>query len=674
MGKSFKLISSFKPSGDQPEAIRQLTENLKKDIKDQVLLGVTGSGKTFTMACVIEKINRPTLVLAPNKTLAAQLYAEFKNLFPENRVEYFVSYYDYYQPEAYVASRDLYIEKESSINEQIDRMRHAATFALLEREDVIIVSSVSCIYGLGSPEAYEKMVFSFVSGQEMIRDQFLRELAKIYYKRDDDLERGTFRVRGDVVDVFPPYEEARFLRVEFFGNYVDKISYNDVLTNGSLEVLDKASIYPASHYVTPEEKIKEAIKSIREELRERISFFNEQVRFVESERIQKRTLNDVDMISEIGFCSGIENYSRHLTGKKPGEPPPTLLDYFPKDFLVFVDESHMGVPQLGGMYRGDRSRKTSLVEHGFRLPSALDNRPLSFEEVKKIFDRVVYVSATPGPYELEKSKGLVTEQIIRPTGLLDPVITKQKAVNQVEDLLQRIKKRIKKNQRTLVTTLTKKSSEELTEYYESLGLKVKYLHSDIDSVERTEIIKDLREGVFDVLIGINLLREGLDLPEVSLVAILDADKEGFLRSERSLIQTMGRAARHEEGEVIIYADEETESIKKAIRETERRRKIQDDFNKKHKITPKSVKKKIYGNLLEIFADIPKSEKKKEIQIHESWEKDFKSLRKKIGELKKEKKKAVRSLDFEKAAKARDEIKRLQFLELQLLEGGADRKK
>lgn len=561
--KKFQLKSPYKPSGDQPRAIAEILQHFAQGQKHQVLLGVTGSGKTYTMGQVIAQMNRPTLVLAHNKTLAAQLYAEFKELFPHNAVEYFVSYYDYYQPEAYVPSTDTYIEKDASINEQIDRMRHSATRSLLERNDVIIVSSVSCIYGLGSPEAYQGMLVQLRVNQEIKRDDLLRELVRIQYQRQAaDFYRGTFRVRGDVVEVFPAYEEERVLRIELLGPYVESLTWVDPVTGRRLEELEVATIYPASHYVTTEERLKAAVGEIRDELRARLQYFQQQMKFLEAQRLESRTLMDIEMIEQMGFCPGIENYSRFLTGRKPGEPPPTLIEYFPQDFLCFIDESHVTIPQIGGMYRGDFMRKSTLVEHGFRLPSALDNRPLKFEEFERLVDKVVYVSATPGDYELKKSGGLIVEMINRPTGLLDPEVIVRPAHGQVDDLLAEIRQTIKKKERVLVTTLTKKGAEDLTQYLTGLGIKVKYLHSDIDTIERVEILRDLRLGVFDVLVGINLLREGLDLPEVSLVAILDADKEGFLRSERSLIQTIGRAARNQHGRVILYADRVTESMKK----------------------------------------------------------------------------------------------------------------
>lgn len=626
------------------------------------------------MANLIEKLNRPTLIMAPNKTLAAQLYAEFKDLFPENAVEYFVSYYDYYQPEAYVPSSDTFIEKDSAINEQIDRMRHSATKALFDRRDVIIVSSVSCIYGLGSPEAYEGMMIHVVSGTDMKRDHFLRELVRIQYQRNDiDFHRGHFRVRGDIVEVFPPSEEDRALRIEFFGDFVDTITWVDPLRGKVLEELDQVAIYPGSHYVNSEEKAKLAVETIRDELRERIQHFQNEMKYLERERIEQRTLYDLEMIQEMGTCPGIENYSRHFTGRESGAPPPTLVEYFPEDFLTILDESHVTVPQIGGMYRGDRARKMTLVEHGFRLPSALDNRPLNFQEFENLMNQVLYVSATPGEYELKKSEGVVVEQIIRPTGLLDPEVEVRPVQFQVDDLLAEIRKRTERNERVLITTLTKRTAEELTSYYESLGVKVKYLHSDIDTLERTEIIRDLRLGIFDVLVGINLLREGLDIPEVSLVAITDADKEGFLRSERSLIQTIGRAARNANGQVILYADKITQSMRKALDETSRRRQIQTDFNKAHGITPRSVEKKVSQGLLDLYGMSPqlKDEKGGAKALRsplKEYESDPKKLTKEILTLRKKMKKASDGLDFEEAARIRDEIKRLEVLQLTVLEG------
>lgn len=674
----FKLKTEYVPSGDQPRAIEDLVQNIKRGSHHQTLLGVTGSGKTFTMANVIQQMNLPALVLAPNKTLAAQLYGEFKDLFPENAVEYFVSYYDYYQPEAYVPSTDTFIEKDSAINDQIDRMRHSATRSLFDRRDVLIVSSVSCIYGLGSPEAYEGMMLQVFANKEIKRDMFLRELVRIQYTRNDiDFHRGTFRVRGDLVDVFPPYEEDKVIRIEFFGDFVDRLAWVDPLRGEILREMDQIAIYPGSHYVTSDDKRKSAIVTIQDELRGRLNELQGQGKLLEAQRLEQRTYYDIEMMEEIGFCQGIENYSRHLTGKAPGEPPPTLIEYFPDEFICFVDESHVTIPQIGGMYRGDRARKMTLVEHGFRLPSALDNRPLNFQEFEGLMDKMVYVSATPGPYELQKSEGLIIEQIIRPTGLIDPLVEVRPARHQVDDLLKEIRIRVDKKERILVTTLTKRSAEDLTEYYESLGVKVKYLHSDIKTIERTEIIRDLRLGVFDVLVGINLLREGLDIPEVSLVAITDSDKEGFLRSERSLIQTIGRAARNVEGRVILYADTMTESMKKAMSETNRRRGIQELYNKEHGITPATIKKRIRDSVSDIYdsalpaAPMPgltKAEMKLVMSPKSNYFKDPKSINKEIGRLRKTMKKASDSLEFEEAAKLRDDIKRLELVQLSLLDG------
>lgn len=670
--KPFKLVSPFEPGGDQPKAIDDMVSNFKQGIKHQTLLGVTGSGKTFSMAHTIARMGQPALVMAPNKTLAAQLYEEFKELFPHNAVEYFVSYYDYYQPEAYIPSTDTFIEKDSAINEQIDRMRHSATRSLFDRKDVIIVSSVSCIYGLGSPEAYEGMMVQIINNAPLKRDHLLKELVRIQYQRNNvDFARGNIRVRGDIVEVFPPYEEQRAIRIEFFGDFVERLSWVDPLTGERLEDLDQVGIYPGSHYATPEETVKRAIASIQEELRMRIQQFNQQMKPLESQRIEQRTYYDIEMMDQMGFCPGIENYSRHFTARGEGEPPPTLLEYFPKEFITFIDESHITIPQIGGMYRGDRARKSTLVEHGFRLPSALDNRPLNFQEFEKMMDKVVYVSATPGPYDLEKSEGIIVEQIIRPTGLIDPIVEVRPVKHQVDDLLNEIRIRIAKKERVLITTLTKRSSEDLTEYYESLGVKVKYLHSEIHTMERIEILRDLRLGVFDVLIGINLLREGLDIPEVSLVGITDADKEGFLRSERSLIQTIGRAARNANGRVILYADVMTDSMKKAIGETDRRRKIQSDHNTQHGITPQTIIKRIREGMGDLYdgslgtrklvETTPEFEKLQKLKEKPS------QLQKEIDKLQKKMKKLSQELEFEEAAKVRDEIKRLQILQLKLLE-------
>ncbi len=671
--KRFELVSEYKPAGDQPKAIENIVSNFRAGLNHQTLLGVTGSGKTFSMAHTIQQLNEPALVLAPNKTLAAQLYSEFRELFPKNTVEYFVSYYDYYQPEAYIPTSDTYIEKDSAINEQIDRMRHSATRSLFDRRDVIIVSSVSCIYGLGSPEAYEGMMIQVVANTQMKRDHFLKELIRIQYQRNNiDFHRGTIRVRGDIVEIFPPYEEQRAVRVEFFGDFIEKISWIDPLTGATLEELDQIGIYPGSHYATGDENLKRAVQTIQVELRERIQELNSQLKYLEAQRLEQRTYYDIEMMEQMGFCQGIENYSRHLTGRGPGEPPPTLLEYFPKNFVTFIDESHVTVPQIGGMYRGDRSRKSTLVEHGFRLPSALDNRPLNFQEFEKMMDKVVYVSATPGEYELKKSEGVIVEQIIRPTGLIDPVVEVRPVKFQVDDLLKEIRERIKKSERILITTLTKRSAEDLTEYYENLGIKIKYLHSDIETIERSEIIRDLRLGVFDVLVGINLLREGLDIPEVSLVGITDADKEGFLRSERSLIQTIGRAARHINGQVILYGDRITQSMQKAMNETERRRRIQSDHNLAHNITPTTIKKKIREGLGDLFdgslgVAILDKNHRPENRYKDLSERPGEIL-KEIDKLKKKMKKLSDNLEFEEASKVRDEIKRLQILELSLHSG------
>lgn len=660
----FKLVSEFKPKGDQPKAIDQLSEAILKGVRHQVLLGVTGSGKTFTMANVIERVQKPTLVISHNKTLAAQLYGEFKELFPENAVEFFVSYYDYYQPEAYIPSTDTYIEKDTQINENIDKMRHSATRSLLERNDVIIVASVSCIYGLGSPEAYHGMLLYLEKGMEISREEILSKLVEIQYERNDmDFHRGTFRVRGDVIEVFPAHEEKYAIRIQLFGDEIEAINEIDPLRGKILQPLEKVPIYPNSHYVTFPDRMAIAIQKIREELNERVQWFKSQNRLVEAQRLEQRTNFDLEMLQELGYCQGIENYSRHLTGRRPGEPPPVLLDYYPKDYLLFIDESHVTIPQLIGMYRGDRSRKETLVEYGFRLPSALDNRPLRFEEFEGRVHQVVYVSATPGDYEIKKSQGRIVEQIIRPTGLSDPSLEVRPAKNQVDDLLKEIQKKVEKKERVLITTLTKRMAEDLTEYYSDLGIRVKYLHSDIDTLDRVEIIRDLRLGKFDVLIGINLLREGLDLPEVSLVAILDADKEGFLRSEKSLIQTFGRAARNVNGQVILYADKVTGAMDQAILETNRRRKIQEEYNKKHRITPQTVKKSIRNILSSIYeADyytVPIVSDRREGYG------SIKEIPKIIQELTMEMKEAARRLEFERAAELRDRIQRLKEVELKI---------
>ncbi len=654
----YRLISEFSPQGDQPAAIDALVKGLEAGSKHQVLLGVTGSGKTYTMANVIARTGKTALVLAPNKTLAAQLFNEFKALFPENAVEYFVSYYDYYQPEAYIPQSDTYIEKDSSINETIDKMRHSATRSLLESRDVIIVASVSCIYGLGSPEAYQNMLVHLIQKEESDRDQVLKKLVEIQYDRNDmDFHRGTFRVRGDVVEVFPAYEDDLAIRIEFFGDTVDGIYAIDPLRGKVLTSLDRVAIYPASHYVTERSRLLESVELILEEMKERVEYFRQNNRFIEAQRIEERTRFDIEMLKEMGYCNGIENYSRYLTGRNAGEPPPTLLEYFPKDSLFLIDESHVSVPQLRGMFRGDRSRKQTLVEYGFRLPSALDNRPLQFDEFESHVSQAIYVSATPGPYELEKAGDRVAQQVIRPTGLMDPMIELRPASNQVDDLLDEIRKRVDRQERVLVTTLTKKMSEDLTEYYGTLGIQVKYLHSEIKTIERMEIIRDLRLGEFDVLIGINLLREGLDIPEVALVAILDADKEGFLRSERSLIQTAGRAARNVEGTVILYADRVTDSIRKAMDETNRRRTIQMEFNRKNNITPESIRKSI-GDVLSSLAEqdyvtveVEREDEFPEIPMDE--------VPKMIEDLTREMFEAARDLEFEKAADLRDRIRQLE---------------
>ena len=661
---TFKLVADFSPQGDQPQAIEQLTEGLHAGRRQQVLLGVTGSGKTFTMANVIAQVHKPTLVIAPNKTLAAQLYNEFRVLFPENAVRYFVSYYDYYQPEAYVPSTDTYIEKDSSINDEIDKMRHSATKALLERNDVLIVASVSCIYGLGSPEAYFDMLVFLECNAQAERDSVLRKLVDIQYQRNDyDFHRGTFRARGDVVEVFPVSEEARAIRIEFFGDTVESIAEIDPLRGQVLRRLDKIALYPASHYVTTPDRMERAIEGIRTELAERIAQLRAENKLLETQRLEQRTLYDLEMLTEMGFCNGIENYSRHLTGRALGEPPPTLLNYFPDDWLLFIDESHVTVPQIGGMYRGDRSRKETLVEYGFRLPSALDNRPLNFQEFEALVHHVVYVSATPGDYELQKAGGVVVEQLIRPTGLMDPQIIVRPAGQQVDDLLEEIRIRIGRSERVLVTTLTKKMAEDLTDYYQELGLRVRYLHSDIETLERVEIIRDLRRGEFDVLVGINLLREGLDLPEVSLVAILDADKEGYLRSERSLIQTIGRAARNVNGTVIMYADRVTDSMQRAIGETNRRRAVQEAYNGEHGITPQTIQKAIATPWAEVaeadYVDLGGVAEEDEEYVA------LKDIPKRVAALQKEMRDAAGKLEFERAAELRDRIQKLQAQELTL---------
>ncbi len=656
------LVSDFNPLGDQPKAIEALTRSLQKGNKHQVLLGVTGSGKTFTMAHVIARTEQPALVIAPNKTLAAQLFNEFKQLFPENAVEYFVSYYDYYQPEAYIPQTNTYIAKDASINDAIDRLRHSATSSLLQRRDVIIVASVSCIYGLGSPREYRSMHLAFAEGQVLGREELLRALVDMLYERNDiDFHRGTFRVRGDIVEIFPSCEEDRAIRVEYFGDTIEAVKEIDPLRGAVRRIMKEALIYPGSHYVTTRPRLLEAIESIKAELTERIDSFRDQGRLVEAQRIEERTNFDLEMLQELGYCHGIENYSRHLTGRRPGEPPPTLMAYFPEDFLLFIDESHITIPQLQAMYRGDRSRKETLVEYGFRMPSALDNRPLNFAEFEQRVDQVIYVSATPGPYELKKAAGHIAEQVIRPTGLIDPKVTVKPAVSQVDDLLEEIRNRLKQKERVLVTTLTKRMAEDLAEYYAELGIRVTYLHSDITTLERAKIIRDLRLGVFDVLIGINLLREGLDIPEVSLVAILDADKEGFLRSERSLIQTCGRAARNVHGEVIFYADRMTTAIKHAIEETDRRRKLQTRYNRQHQITPTTIKK----SLRDVFTSVYEADYYTVPVAAEEIE-EFLTVEDIIRRrefLEKEMKRAARDLEFERAAELRDRIRALRQQEL-----------
>ncbi|HEY3346339.1 MAG TPA: excinuclease ABC subunit UvrB [Nitrospirota bacterium] len=660
--RNFKLVSDFTPSGDQPEAIRELTEGVLAGDKHQVLLGVTGSGKTFTIANVIANVNKPTLIISHNKTLAAQLYSEFKTFFPENAVEYFVSYYDYYQPEAYLPTTDTFIEKDSSINDEIDRMRHSATYALFERKDVIIVASVSCIYGLGSPEAYEGMLLFLQEGDEMEREEILGKLVEIQYERNEiDFHRGTFRSKGDVIDIFPSYADDWAIRINMFGDEIESIYEIDPLLGENTGRLGKVAVYPKSHYVTPPEYRERARKSIIAELTDRVREFELNKRLLEAQRIEQRTNFDLEMMKEVGYCQGIENYSRHLTGRKPGDPPPTLMDYFPKDSLIVIDESHVTVPQIGGMYNGDRSRKMTLVEYGFRLPSAIDNRPLSFTEFEGNVGQAIYVSATPSNYELEKSGGAVVEQVIRPTGLMDPPITVKPVRGQVDDLLDEIRKRTGKGERVLVTTLTKRMAEDLTAYYEELGVKVRYLHSDIQTLERVEIIRDLRLGKFDVLVGINLLREGLDIPEVSLVAILDADKEGFLRSERSLIQTAGRAARNVNGEVIFYGDVITGSMRKAIDETSRRRAIQQAYNEEHGITPESIKKNI-GEVMRSVAELDYFTVQVDNKV-EGPDIPLDELPKVIQGLEREMKKAAGNLEFEKAGELRDRIKELKEMEL-----------
>ena len=651
----FRISTVFTPKGDQPRAIKELTDGIEKKLRHQVLLGVTGSGKTFTIANVIANVNKPALVIAHNKTLAAQLYGEFKELFPENAVEFFVSYYDYYQPEAYIPTTDTYIEKDSSINDDIDRLRHSATRAVLERRDTIVVASVSCIYGIGSPEDYRNMHLLIEEGMHTDRDEILKRLVEMQYARaDTDFRRGTFRVRGDIVEVYPSFSLDRGIRIEFFGSDIDAINEFDNLTGERTRRIEKASLFPNSHWITPREKLEPALKRIETEMNEKIESFLKEKKIFEARRIEQRTRFDLEMLREFGYCHGIENYSRQLSGRAAGEPPYTLIDYFPEDFLIVIDESHATVPQIGGMYAGDRSRKQTLVDYGFRLPSALDNRPLAFMEFEHRVKQAIYVSATPSQYEIEKSGGRVTEQIIRPTGLVDPKLTIRPVSSQVDDLLEEIRKRAEKNERILVTTLTKKMAEDLTDYYANLGIRVRYLHSDIATLERVEIIRDLRLGEFDVLIGVNLLREGLDLPEVSLVAILDADKEGFLRSERSLIQTVGRAARHINGEAILYADKITSSIKRTLDETTRRRNIQERYNRDMNITPETVKSNIKDILSSIYESdywtVPIAAEEKA-----GYGYDDETLKRLEGEMKE----AARKLDFERAAAIRDRIKEIK---------------
>ncbi len=672
MNQPFELVTKFSAAGDQPLAIEQLVQGVERGEQSQVLLGVTGSGKTFTMASVVAQVQRPTLVIAPNKTLAAQLFGEFRELFPHNAVEYFVSYYDYYQPEAYIPQSDTYIEKDSAINDAIDKMRHSATRSLLLRRDVLIVASVSCIYGLGSPDEYKNMHLMVRAGEDYPLEEVQRRLSFMLYERNDmSFHRGTFRVRGDVVDIFPVHEEERALRLEFFGDTVEKILLIDPLRGVVLEEMEEYTVFPGSHFVTSKDRLQVATATIKEELKERLDYFYRENRLVEAQRLEQRTMFDLEMIQELGYCNGIENYSRHLTGKPEGAPPPNLLDYFPEDYLLFIDESHIGIGQLNGMYNGDRSRKTTLVNFGFRLPSALDNRPLRFDEFAARINQVIYVSATPGPYELAQAQGRVVEQLIRPTGLLDPRIEVRPAGNQVDDLLEEIRLRTARNEAVLVTTLTKRMAEDLTDYYDKLGVKVRYLHSDIKTLERIEVIRDLRQGEFNVLVGINLLREGLDIPEVSLVAILDADKEGFLRSERSLIQTCGRAARNANGMVIMYADEITGSMRVTIDETVRRRRLQQEHNEAHGIVPETIISAIKDSmqqhlaasgykladervteLLQAAEDLPSYGSIREL------EKDIKKLEKRMQE-------AAKELAFEEAALLRDRIRKLRMLEIEI---------
>jgi excinuclease ABC subunit B len=657
----FRLTSDFPPRGDQPQAIEALTRHVRAGRAHSVLRGVTGSGKTYTMANVIANAGRPALVISPNKTLAAQLFGEFKAFFPDNAVEYFVSYYDYYQPEAYIPQSDTYIEKDALINDEIDRMRHSATRSLMERRDVVVVASVSCIYGIGAPETYQGMHLSIRAGERIDRDEIIRRLVAVQYERNDyDFHRGTFRVRGDIVEVFPANEETLAIRIELFGDVVEAIHRIDPLKGAILDGLDVVHVYPASHYVTPAEQLERALGTIQEELGERLAFLRQRQRLLEAQRLEQRTLFDMEMLRELGYCHGIENYSRHLSGRRPGEPPPTLIEYLPKDALVIIDESHVAVPQIRGMYYGDRSRKEALVEYGFRLPSAFDNRPLTFDEFTRLVGQTVYVSATPGPYELRLAEEALVEQVIRPTGLMDPAIVVRPAREQVDDLLHEIRVRAEREERVLVTTLTKRMAEDLTEYYQQAGLRVRYLHSDIDTLDRVAVIRDLRLGKFDALIGINLLREGLDIPEVSLVAILDADKEGYLRSGTSLIQTAGRAARNVNGEVIMYADRVTDSMGETIRETERRRVLQDAYNAEHGITPESIRSSIRELLQTVYERDYYT-----VEMPETAEETFATaaaVERRIAELDTQMKDAARRLDFEQAAELRDKIRSLRKLQ------------
>jgi excinuclease ABC subunit B len=667
MSSKFQLHSAYKPTGDQPTAIKHLTDAFKDGRQFQTLLGVTGSGKTFAMANVIQNLGKKTLILAPNKTLAAQLFAEFKEFFPNNAVEYFVSYYDYYQPEAYVPGSDTYIEKDSAINDEIEKLRHSATRSLFDREDVIVVASVSCIYGIGAPEEYFNQRIMLFNQDQMDRDELLKRLVEIQYQRNDvDFHRGTFRVRGDVVEVFPAYEESQIVRIEFFDDVIDGIFLVDPLRGKVLQGLNRIDIYPKSHYVVGKDKMKVAIENIKIELRERLQELQSQNKLVEVQRLQQRTLLDLEMMEEMGFCPGIENYSRHMSGAQAGDPPPTLIDYFKKDFLMIIDESHITIPQVGGMFKGDRARKQNLVDFGFRLPSALDNRPLNFPEFEGKLDQALFVSATPADYEMKKTQGEYAEQIIRPTGLLDPLIEFRDAKNQVDDMLIEAKKVIAQGNRVLITTLTKRLAEELTSFYKGVGMRIRYLHSDIDTLERMEILRDLRLGEFDILVGINLLREGLDIPEVSLVGILDADKEGFLRSTRSLIQTIGRAARNSEGRVLLYGFKKTRSILEAMKVTAERRIKQHDYNEKHGLTPTTVAKRISGGVIEVLRGTKKSDKKGRNKAEISDQKlTAEAIDAKIKELKQMMKEAASGLRFEEAAKLRDEVKKLSELRFML---------